>query len=68
MAPLWMQRGNIPALTRLLRAVLEKGPAIVVQGNHMPAIKDITRFLLQSKSNDAFGADIAEALFEFVPA
>lgn len=67
MAPLWMQRGNIPALTRLLRAVLEKGPNAIVQGNHLPAIRDITRFLLDSKANDAYGAEIVEALFQSIP-
>ncbi|KAK9897295.1 putative importin-alpha export receptor [Cystobasidium minutum MCA 4210] len=67
MAPLWMQRGNIPALTRLLRAVLEKGPNSIVQGNHLPAIRDITRYLLDSKANDAYGAEIVEALFQYIP-
>lgn len=67
MAPLWMQRGNIPALTRLLRAVLQKGSNIVVQGNHLTPIKDIVRFLLESKANDSFGCDIVEALFQYMP-
>jgi exportin-2 (importin alpha re-exporter) len=68
MANLWMQRGNIPALVRLLRAFLEKGTDVVVANNQLPAVRDIIRFLLPSKANDPYGCDLVEALFQYVPA
>ena len=68
MANLWMQRGNIPALVRLLRAFLEKGTDVVVANNQLPAVRDIIRFLLPSKANDPYGCDLVEALLQYVPA
>lgn len=68
MAPLWMQRGNVPALTRLLSAFLAKGADILAQGSHLSSIKDIVRYLVESKANDVYGCDIIEAMFRYVPA
>jgi exportin-2 (importin alpha re-exporter) len=68
MANLWMQRGNIPALVRLLRAFLEKGTSVIIANNQLPAIKDIIRFLLPSKANDPYGCELVEALFQNISA
>ena len=68
MATLWMQKGNVPALVRLLRAILEKGSSVLIANNQLPAVKDIVRFILPSKANDPYGCELVEALFQNVPA
>lgn len=67
-ASLWINnRGNIPALVRLLRAFLEKGSNIIVSTGQLDRIKDIVRFLLQSKANDPNGCELVEGLFQDIP-
>ena len=65
-ATLWTNRGNIPALVRLLRAFLEKGSKVIVSNGQLDKIKDIVRFLVSSKANDPNGCDLIEALFQHV--
>lgn len=68
MGSLWTQRGNVPALVRLLRAMLAKGSSVIVENNQLGAIKDILRFLNESgKAHDAVTCDLVEGLFENVP-
>ncbi|GAA96918.1 uncharacterized protein L969DRAFT_96811 [Mixia osmundae IAM 14324] len=64
---LWTQRGNVPALARLLRAFLARGASDVVSNGKLPAIRDIIRYLINGKANDAYTCDLVEALFETVP-
>lgn len=67
-AGLWVgNRGNIPALVRLLRAFLERGTSILVANGSLDQVKDIVRFLVTSKANDPHGCELVEAMFQFVP-
>lgn len=66
-ATLWVNRGNIPALVRLLRAFLQKGPSVIVNSGYLDKIKDIVRFLVSSKANDPYGGELIEALFQYIP-
>lgn len=66
-ASLWTNRGNIPALVRLLRAFLEKGSKVIVANGQLDKIKDIVRFLISMKANDPHGCEFVEALFLYVP-
>ena len=68
MGQLWTQRGNVPALIRLLRAMLAKGSAVFVANDQVRAVKDIIRFLVESgKAHDAVSGELTEAVFEFIP-
>lgn len=64
---LWEQRGNVPALVRLLRAFLSRGAAAIVAANQLPAMLGIFDYLIKSKVNDTYGFELLEALLEFVP-
>ena len=68
MGSLWTQRGNVPALVRLLRAMLAKGAPVFVANNQLGAVKDIIRFLNESgKAHDAVTCDLVEGVFLNVP-
>jgi len=64
---LWESRGNIPALVRLLRAFLSRGAASIVANNQLTPMLGVFQHLLQSRTNDMYGFELLEALFEFVP-
>jgi exportin-2 (importin alpha re-exporter) len=64
---LWVARGNVPPLIRLLRAFLARSSADIVAANQLPAIKDIYRFLAEARVHDQYSWEVLEALFEFVP-
>lgn len=64
---LWEQKGNIPALVRLLRAFLSRGAVAIVEANQLPPMLGVFQHLIASKANDSFGFELLEALFEYVP-
>ena len=67
MGTLWTQRGNVPALVRLMRAFLAKGAIDVGQGQ-VAQLRDILRFLLPLKAHDHFSLDLLEAMVEYLSA
>jgi exportin-2 (importin alpha re-exporter) len=64
---LWEQKGNIPALVRLLRAFLSRGAQAIVDANQLPPMLGVFQHLIASKANDTYGFELLEALFEFIP-
>ncbi len=64
---LWESRGNIPALVRLLRAFLSRGAASIVANNQLTPMLGVFQHLIQSRTNDLYGFELLEALFEFIP-
>jgi exportin-2 (importin alpha re-exporter) len=68
-AALWTNAGNVPALVRLVRAVLARGAKLLVETKQLGKIKDIARFLIEStgRKHDAVSTDLVEAVWEFVP-
>ncbi|KAL1410407.1 importin-alpha export receptor [Vanrija albida] len=66
-ASLWEQRGNVPALARIWKALLMRGASVVVSNNQLPGLLGIFQRLIASKNNDVYGFEILQALYEFVP-
>lgn len=65
---LWSQSGNVPALVRLLKAVMAKGPDVLATANQLTQVKDILRFLQNSgKKHDVSANDLVEGLFRYLP-
>ncbi|KDQ12400.1 hypothetical protein BOTBODRAFT_34372 [Botryobasidium botryosum FD-172 SS1] len=61
--PPWQQRGNIPALVRLVRAFLKKDAATMVQtGQLRTVLAVIQQRLIPSKLNDLFGFELLQAV------
>lgn len=66
-AQLWEQRGNIPALVRLWKALLIRGPALVVQNGQVQGLLGIFQRLVGSKINDVYAFELLQAMYEFLP-
>lgn len=66
-AALWEQRGNVPALVRLWKALLMRGASTIVANGQLQGLLGVFQKLIQSKMNDIHGFDLVQALFEFIP-
>ncbi|WWC58466.1 uncharacterized protein I303_101008 [Kwoniella dejecticola CBS 10117] len=66
-AQLWEQRGNIPALVRIWKACLQRGPSIIVAAGQVQGLLGIFQRLVNSKVNDIYAFELLQALYEFVP-
>lgn len=66
-ASLWEQRGNIPALARLWKALLMRGPAVIVQNGQVEGLLGIFQRLVGSKINDVYAFELLQAMYEFIP-
>ena len=64
---IWEDRGNIPALTRLLCAFVARGPGYIVQSNQVEPVLGIFQKLIASKAHDVYGFDILETLILSIP-
>ena len=62
---LWERTGNIAALVRLLRAFIEKCPAII-SGDKLSAVLGVFQKLIASKTNDHEGFYLIETLIESI--
>jgi exportin-2 (importin alpha re-exporter) len=66
-AALWEQRGNVPALVRLWRALLRRGASQIVGANQVQALLGVFQKLISSNVNDIHGFTLLQALFECLP-
>lgn len=65
---LWAQAGNVPALVRLLKAIMAKGADTLVAANQVGQVKDILRFLQNSgRKHEVAANDLAEGMFQYLP-
>ncbi len=66
-ASLWNSRGNVPALVRLWKSIIQRGAGIVVANGHLPGLLGIFQKLVGSKLTDIYGFDLISTVYEFVP-
>ncbi|KAK1926751.1 putative importin-alpha export receptor [Papiliotrema laurentii] len=66
-ASLWEQRGNIPALARIWKAIIMRGAPMLVAGGQLQGLLGIFQRLAGSKINDVYAFELLQALYEFVP-
>ncbi|KAH8916133.1 hypothetical protein BT69DRAFT_1340540 [Atractiella rhizophila] len=64
---LWEQRGNIPALVRLVKTFILREPNAIVANNQLEPVLGIFRSLIANKLNDQYGLDLLEAIFRSIP-
>lgn len=60
---LWERQGNVPALTKLIRAYIKKVPDLIVQNKQLETILGIFQRLNALKSADQHGLAIMEDLY-----
>jgi exportin-2 (importin alpha re-exporter) len=65
--PLWEQRGNVPALVRLLSAILARGSQEIAKNNQLDAVLGLFQKLVSTKVYESYGFDLLEAVIENFP-
>jgi exportin-2 (importin alpha re-exporter) len=65
---LWESKGNIPALVRLLSAIIPRGVDTITQKNQIEPILGIFQKLVSSKASETNGFDLLEAVLSSFPA
>ena len=67
MAPLWESKGNIPALVRLLSAMMPRGAESMAQNGQVEPILGLFRKLISTKTNETMGFDLVESVISSFP-
>ncbi|KAI0684913.1 Cse1-domain-containing protein [Cytidiella melzeri] len=66
---IWGQKGSVPGLVKLLKAFLSRdAKQMVATGQYLPVLAVIQQRLIPSKVNDAWGFDLLQSVFQYVPA
>ena len=60
--PLWETRGNVPACTRLLSAVIPRAWNEIVSGGQVEQVLGIFQNLLSGKKRELYAFDILESI------
>jgi exportin-2 (importin alpha re-exporter) len=66
-ANLWEQRGNVPALARIWKALLLRGGPVIAANGQIQGLLGIFQRLIGSKINDIYAYELLQALYEFLP-
>lgn len=64
---MWESKGNVPALVRLLSAIIPRGVEHIVSNNQIEPILGIFQKLASSKTNESYGFDLLETVVSNVP-
>jgi exportin-2 (importin alpha re-exporter) len=64
----WEQRGNVPALARLLSAMITRDAQRIVTDKQLEPILGIFQKLISTKAHESHAFELIEALVTFVPA
>lgn len=59
---LYNSRGNVPALVRLLTAIINRGAANILANNQLQAVLLVFQKLLASKANETYAFDLLETV------
>lgn len=68
MPVLWEQRGNVPALVRLLSAIVPRATDDLIKNNQLPNVLGLFQKLVSTKSNEGYGMDLLETVITAFPA
>lgn len=66
-ASLWEQRGNVPALVRIWKALLVRGAPVVASSGQVQGLLGIFQRLIGSKINDVYAFELVQAMYETMP-
>lgn len=65
--PIWEQRGNVPALVRLLTAVIPRSTEEIIKGNQLEGVLGIFQKLVSTKVYEGYGFDLLESVIDTFP-
>lgn len=66
--PLYESKGNVPALIRLLSAIIPRGAATIVEHKQLEPILGVFQKLIATKSHETQGFELIEAVISAFPA
>eukprot|EP00531_Pseudo-nitzschia_arenysensis_P000987 CAMPEP_0116134468 /NCGR_PEP_ID=MMETSP0329-20121206/10661_1 /TAXON_ID=697910 /ORGANISM="Pseudo-nitzschia arenysensis, Strain B593" /LENGTH=972 /DNA_ID=CAMNT_0003629179 /DNA_START=82 /DNA_END=3000 /DNA_ORIENTATION=+ len=66
-ASLWEKSGNVPGLTRLIRAYLMQAAPYIVSNNHLMPVLGIFQKLNSSRATEGSAFDLLSALLQYIP-
>ena len=58
----WTSKGNVPALVRLLSALIPRAVSEIVQNNQLEPILGIFQSLVSTKTNEIYGYELLECI------
>ncbi len=64
---LWEVKGNVPALVRLLSAMIVRGTAEMAVNNQIEPVLGIFQMLISKKANEGHGFDLIETVISSFP-
>jgi exportin-2 (importin alpha re-exporter) len=65
---IWEQRGNVPALARLLSAMIARDAQHIVADNQLEPILGIWQRLISVKAHENYSFELIEAIITYIPA
>lgn len=68
MPVLWESRGNVPALVRLLSAIVPRATNDLIQNNQVQNVLGLFQKLVSTKANEQYGFDLLETVITAFPA
>ena len=68
MPVMWESKGNVPALVRLLSAIIPRGAQFISSNNQIEPILGLFQKLLSTKANESHGFDLLESVIGSFPA
>ena len=63
----WTQKGSIPGLVKLLKAFMSQDAKNIVANNQHMNVYGVIQTLLKSKANDAWGFELLQAVYQYLP-
>mmetsp|Transcript_11110 Transcript_11110/g.12872 ORF Transcript_11110/g.12872 Transcript_11110/m.12872 type:complete len:995 (+) Transcript_11110:161-3145(+) len=67
MPQLWETRGNVPALTRLVQAYLQKGTSDIIAKDQLTPVLGIFQKLISSKATETSAFELLSAITKYTP-
>lgn len=67
MPVLWQQKGNVPALARLLCSLIARGGKDMAQSNQVEPVLGVFQQLISRPASEAYGFDLLEACMAHFP-
>lgn len=61
---LWVSKGNVPALVRLLSSIIARGAADIARNNQLERLLAIFSQLVSTRTNEVFGFELLECIIE----
>ena len=65
--PLWEQRGNIPALARLLSAIVPRAAEDLIRNGQLENVLGLFQKLISTKANEGYGFELLETCIVSFP-